>query len=189
MATAGSSSSTIRKSGEEEEEIPMAEATTTTQVPSVAPMVVGGGGAVYHRPTSENARVREIHGKNTGLGVMFIRAGRLVYVGKVIVPKRVTIFVVFHGALVDLSEAHFVHEETIINIVAVFGGCHVIVPRGVHLRVGGCAIFGGFGEKTPLTEDPQLLGSRPTVYVRGGTVFGGVMVEIDLVKPVLTISN
>jgi len=82
---------------------------------------------------------------------------------------------VFGGSQVDLTEANMVGNEATLNIVAVFGGGEIIIPRNWEVQVHGTAIFGGHNDETrpPLdASDP-----RKKLIITGAWVFGGFNVR------------
>ena len=146
-------------------------------------------GAVYYPPGIQDSNsLRKRNSYTIGVGVSILKIGQLRYVGRMIVPKRITIIVLLKGAIVDLSEAQFIHPQTTVSVVALFGGCRVIVPVGVTTRVSGVAILGGFTEQNP--HDQSLIRSAsPTVIVNGMSMCGGVKVIINTLRPPVMVSS
>jgi hypothetical protein len=85
------------------------------------------------------------------------------------VPERDVVFNVFSGSDIDLSRAALPPEGCVVNVVCVFGGCDIKLPRGVNVDVRGIGVFGGFGKRVEDAEDPNA----PVVRVNGIAVFGG----------------
>jgi hypothetical protein len=84
-------------------------------------------------------------------------------------PRSLQVFNVFGGSDIDLSRAALPPEGCVINVVCVFGGCDIKLPRGVNVDVRGIGVFGGFGKRVDEAEDPNA----PLVRVNGIAVFGG----------------
>ncbi len=64
--------------------------------------------------------------------------------GDWVVPKEFTAFMLMGGGEIDLREARFAEREVTIHIVAIMGGCEVIVPEDATVRVTGVGILGAF---------------------------------------------
>lgn len=76
---------------------------------------------------------------------------------------------VFGGIEVDLSTA-VIEKDVLIETTAIFGGVDIKLPSDVNCKISSTSIFGGVSDerKKPTAE------GRPTVYVNGTAVFGGV---------------
>ncbi|MEC4016524.1 DUF1707 domain-containing protein [Streptomyces sp. H27-D2] len=96
------------------------------------------------------------------------------------VGARTNAFACFGGVEIDLTEAVFERQETVINATAIFGGVAILVPENVTLRGTGTGIFGGFDVKTYEAPDPNA----PVIVVSGFAVFGGVEAKPKLGKRV-----
>jgi len=145
-------------------------------------------GAIFYAGQADSIKtMREEHESSGGLGVLFIKLGKTEYRGRMVVPERIRIVVFMHGGTVDLSEAIFVHSETVITVVGMFGGCTVILPAGVVPEVSGVAIFGGFTDRDVKSDYVNVDVNRPKVRVRGMTMFGGVTVMTSVITPPLVV--
>ena len=84
------------------------------------------------------------------------------------------ITLIFSGGEIDLSEVKTEKREIGLEIVAVFGGAKIIVPRGWKVSNKGTAILGGYDIKTgsPAGEGD----ARVTLNLKGTAIFGGVEV-------------
>jgi hypothetical protein len=81
---------------------------------------------------------------------------------------------VFGGYEVDLRDATMQGNSVVLKADAVFGGVELKIPQDWLAVVQGAAIFGGYTDETrrpPLTPDTKRL------IVKGGAVFGGVVVK------------
>lgn len=90
------------------------------------------------------------------------------------------VMTVMGGALVDLREAVFEAQETVITVTAVMGGVQVLVPEDVRVVEHGVGLMGGFGSgrATSVTRSSRdLPADAPVVRVRGVAVMGGVEVK------------
>jgi len=147
-------------------------------------------GAVYYpEGNGDEQALTESKSKVRGAGIMFIKLGRTEFRGQFVVPRKIRIYVLFHGGVVDLSRAVFVHPETTITVVGMFGGCEVILPPGVKPETSGVAIFGGFDDsctRADLVQDQQ---KAPTVRIEGATMFGGVTIVTNALTPPLAIEQ
>jgi hypothetical protein len=94
--------------------------------------------------------------------------------GHWIVPRRLRVFAFWGGSVIDLRDARFEFGTTSITAIAIMGGVKVLAPEGVHVRVGGIGIMGGFGESGTNSVLPDR---APVVRVRGFSFWGGVNVR------------
>jgi len=83
---------------------------------------------------------------------------------------------VFGGSQVDLTQAEIQGNDATIDILAVFGGGEIIVPREWQVDVRGTAFFGGHNDETrpPLSESG---GPRKKLFITGAWVFGGFNIK------------
>jgi tRNA A-37 threonylcarbamoyl transferase component Bud32 len=107
--------------------------------------------------------------------------------GKWYPPKKLRVVSVFGGVELDLRHAEFQPGVTTIDVVAMFGGCSIYLPKGMYVDINGTGIFGGFDESAS-TEGRPPQGYTPWVRIRGAAMFGGVEVKSagkdeDLGKP------
>jgi len=77
---------------------------------------------------------------------------------------------VFGGVVCNLKNA-IIEKDCVIQVTAVFGGIDILVPDGVNVKTSCTCIFGGTENKTAVHTN------RPTVYVSGLCMFGGVEVK------------
>lgn len=81
---------------------------------------------------------------------------------------------VFGGFELDLRKAVMKSNSAVLKIDAVFGGVEMKIPEDWCAIVEGVGIFGGYSDETthpPLTPDTKRL------ILKGGAVFGGVVVK------------
>jgi hypothetical protein len=93
--------------------------------------------------------------------------------GDWVVPKDFNAFMLMGGGEIDLREARFAEREVSIHIVAIMGGCEIIVPEDATVRVTGMGIMGAFDHTGSGTGSPD----GPVITVNGVAVMGGVDVK------------
>lgn len=92
--------------------------------------------------------------------------------GQWTVPATLTAVAVFGGGEIDVSDATLTAAETVITVVALFGGINITVPPGLAVRNEVVGVFGG----TNLAEDVARDGT-PVIVVKGAAIFGGVDIK------------
>jgi hypothetical protein len=93
--------------------------------------------------------------------------------GDWVVPKEFTAFMFMGGGEIDLREARFAEREVSIHIVAIMGGCEIIVPEDANVRVTGIGVMGAFDHTGSGTGDPD----GPVITINGVAFMGGVDVK------------
>jgi hypothetical protein len=93
--------------------------------------------------------------------------------GDWVVPKEFTAFMFMGGGEIDLREARFAEREVAIHIVAIMGGCEIIVPEDANVRVTGIGVMGAFDHTGAGTGSPD----GPVITVNGVAFMGGVDVK------------
>lgn len=93
--------------------------------------------------------------------------------GEWTVPKDFTAFMFMGGGEIDLRDARFAEREVSIHIVAIMGGCEVIVPEDATVRVTGVGILGAFEHSGAGSGAP----GGPVITVNGVAFMGGVDVK------------
>lgn len=78
------------------------------------------------------------------------------------------IVMVFAGGEIDLSHVKTSAKDVDMELVAIFGGGKLIVPKDWRVNSHGVAIFGGYNNKTEKGE------SGSTLNLKGAAVFGGI---------------
>jgi Domain of unknown function (DUF1707)/Cell wall-active antibiotics response 4TMS YvqF len=98
--------------------------------------------------------------------------------GSWIVPRQLKVVVLMGGAEIDLRGARFGPGVTEIEVFAIFGGAHIIVPPGVRVESMGAAFMGGFDVKAG--DATALSAAHPVVRLSGLALMGGVDTETRL---------
>jgi hypothetical protein len=108
-------------------------------------------------------------GPNVSIGILsgFERRGNW------IVPPVHTALAMLGGGELDLSEARFAEQETVIYAYAFMGGIEIRVPDDVTVHIEGFGFMGGFEHKAAGDAGP----GKPVIRIRGLAVMGGVDVK------------
>ena len=93
--------------------------------------------------------------------------------GPWVVPPVHTAIALMGGGELDLTEARFVEQETIIYAWAFMGGIDIRVPDDVTVHVEGFGFMGGFDHRAGGDAGP----GRPVIRIRGLAIMGGVDVK------------
>jgi len=139
-------------------------------LPANAPVYYAG------RTSALEMRRRE-HQHLGGLGVLVIHVGALKLEGSFVVPRKLTLVVMLHGAKIDMRRAQFLHPQTTIRVVGVLGGVKVWLPPNTHVEVHGAGIMGAFKREDSSQFAPSI--DAPTIRVIGIAIMGGCKVMID----------
>ena len=118
---------------------------------------------------SDPARFGAEPTSHTGIAIL----GGFSRKGDWVVPKDFNAFMFMGGAEIDLREARFESREVSIHIVAIMGGCEVIVPEDATVRVTGIGIMGAFDHTKAGPGTPD----GPVITINGIALMGGVSVE------------
>ena len=102
--------------------------------------------------------------------------------GDWIVPKEFTAFLFMGGGEIDLRDARFSERQVTIHIVAIMGGCEVIVPEDATVYVTGIGVLGAFEHTESAGGSPD----GPVITINGVALMGGVDVKR---KPTLEASR
>jgi hypothetical protein len=129
-----------------------------TYTPAVAP-------AATHDPARFGA-------EPTSHGAVAIMGG-FTRKGDWVVPKEFTAFMFMGGGEIDMRNARFAEREVAIHIVAIMGGCEVIVPEDAQVRVTGVGIMGAFDHSGSGGGSPD----GPVITINGVAFMGGVDVK------------
>jgi hypothetical protein len=78
------------------------------------------------------------------------------------------IVVIFGGGEVDLSQVKTAEKIVNMEVVAIFGGVKIIIPKGWRVNSQGTAIFGGYNSKVEPGDGETVLN------IKGAAIFGGV---------------
>jgi predicted membrane protein len=82
---------------------------------------------------------------------------------------------VFGGFDIDLRRATMAGDSAVFRTDVIFGGCEIKIPESWDVEMHGAAIFGGFSDET--RHPPAGAPGIKRLIVRGGAVFGGVVVK------------
>jgi hypothetical protein len=77
------------------------------------------------------------------------------------------------GGEIDMREARFAEREVNIHVVAIMGGCEIIVPEDATVRVTGVGIMGAFEHSDAGPGSPD----GPIIHINGVAFMGGVDVK------------
>ena len=116
---------------------------------------------------------RVIGSSSTGPSVSIGIMGGFDRKGPWVVPPVHTAFALMGGGELDLTEARFAEQETIIYAYAIMGGIGIKVPEDVTVHVEGFGLMGGFDHRAAGDAGP----GRPVVRIRGLAIMGGVDVK------------
>lgn len=109
---------------------------------------------------------------------IFSLLGGAVRQGPWTVPRTLRVVAILGGCELDFRNAHLSPGITEINVFALMGGVHLIVPPTLAVEVLGSGIMGGFDHMARLPPDADP--NRPILRVRGLAVWGGVSVDTRL---------
>jgi hypothetical protein len=83
---------------------------------------------------------------------------------------------VFGGSEIDFHNAEMEGNEAVLEVLAVFGGGELIIPRNWEVQVHGVAFFGGHNDET---ERPLVDAGAPrkVLVIKGAWILGGFNVK------------
>ena len=84
------------------------------------------------------------------------------------------VLAVLGGAELDFRDADMLEGTTEVHVLAIMGGCNIIVPPDVAVQVNGVGFMGGFSHLRHHPPDDDA----PLIKVRGLAVMGGVEVKV-----------
>ncbi|WJY96761.1 DUF1707 SHOCT-like domain-containing protein [Corynebacterium fournieri] len=130
-----------------------------------------------HRAVASHASHAQVTGEPGGTAFSVSLMGGSERTGEWLVAPAHTSLTLMGGNSLDLREARFSAQETVINAVALMGGIEIIVPEDVRVVDNGAALMGGFGiEDHPsctISRD-DLPANAPVLRIRGFALMGGV---------------
>ncbi len=86
--------------------------------------------------------------------------------------KGGNITAIFGGSEIDLTQCKLAEGENVIDILAIFGGTTIMVPKDWDVRMSVTPVFGGFSNK--IRRDPGApLDSTRSLIIKGVFMFGG----------------
>ncbi|WP_156754038.1 DUF1707 SHOCT-like domain-containing protein [Actinokineospora pegani] len=115
-----------------------------------------------------------IGGRGTSNGAFAVMSGAE-RSGVWTVPPTFNAVAVMGGVELDLTQARFEEEETVIQAFALMGGVEITVPPDITVYVTGSGLMGGFeGRKVSNQIGPP---GAPVVRITGFAIMGGVEVR------------
>ncbi|GHE04320.1 hypothetical protein GCM10010339_35280 [Streptomyces alanosinicus] len=94
--------------------------------------------------------------------------------GEWVVPPRFTAWSMWGGGRIDLTEARFAAQETVVRAVALWGATGIVVPDDIDVEVRGLALFGALGRRGARKVGRPGV---PRVVVKGFALFGAVVTK------------
>lgn len=88
--------------------------------------------------------------------------------------RKLVIVAIFGGARLDLGNAQLEAPESMITIIAFFGGVELTAPPGVPIALSGVSLLGGRSDER---SADRLLSGAPRVLIRAFAILGGVKVK------------
>lgn len=86
--------------------------------------------------------------------------------------KGGNITAIFGGSEIDLTQCKLAEGENVIDVLLLFGGTTMILPKDWDVRLNVTPIFGGFSHKG--RKDPSIpYDSTRTLIIKGVAIFGG----------------
>ena len=92
------------------------------------------------------------------------------------VPAKHNVFTMMGSVNLDLREAQFAAQETVIEVYAIMAGVEIIVNPWTQVIVEGVGIMGAFGEARSKVR-PDIRPDSPVVRVKGLALMAGVDVK------------
>jgi len=83
---------------------------------------------------------------------------------------------IFGGSDVDLTHTQMEGDEIVIDILCIFGGNDIKVPRDWTIINESFVIFGGFKDKRPMATSISEA-SRKVLRIKGSVIFGGAEIK------------
>ncbi len=76
------------------------------------------------------------------------------------------------GGEIDLTGCKLAGNNYILDILVIFGGVEIFVPKGWNVIVKTTSIFGGFDDSRKLTQE-NTTDENKTIVIKGFVMFGG----------------
>jgi len=163
--------------------VPIQAAAAVPVVPSAAPAATIQAASIYYPNDNGKRKCDESSGTGFQAAFIMINHNRR---GRWTVPKSLSMTSIMGGNGLDFRFAVFIHKVTTITASSMFGGCKVIVPRGVKVVSKGWGFLGSFSG--PLEDTGAFLGTDyPTIVLQGFAMFGGTSVVVDQLCPPVTV--
>ena len=83
-----------------------------------------------------------------------------------------SITAIFGGSEIDLSNCKLAEGTNVLDVVAIFGGTTIIVPKEWNVQLNVTPLFGGFSNKALKIPNLEIDKSK-TLLVKGVAIFGG----------------
>ena len=80
---------------------------------------------------------------------------------------------IFGGNEIYFNQSTLSPEGAIIQMVSIFGGTKLIVPRDWRVHIEVTSVLGGFADKRVFEPNETESSSKPTLTIKGVIVFGG----------------
>ncbi len=79
---------------------------------------------------------------------------------------------IFGGSKIDMTNCKLAEGNNILDVVTIFGGTNIIVPKDWNININVMPIFGGFSSK--VRKDPtEPIDMSRTLTIKGVSIFGG----------------
>lgn len=86
--------------------------------------------------------------------------------------KGGNITAIFGGSEIDLTNCKLAEGENVLDVLLIFGGSDIFVPKEWNVIINVTPLFGGFSNK--VIRDPALaIDTTRTLVVKGTALFGG----------------
>jgi predicted membrane protein len=85
--------------------------------------------------------------------------------------KDAEVVTIFGGGNIDMSEVKTKESGIDMDLVAIFGGIKIKIPKDWKIESEGVGMFGGFKDNTDAPSKPSV-----TVHLKGAAIFGGIEV-------------
>lgn len=83
-----------------------------------------------------------------------------------------SITAIFGGSEIDLTNCKLAEGTNVLDVVAIFGGTTIIVPKNWNVQLNVTPLFGGFSNKS--LKIPNLeVDKNKTLIIKGVAIFGG----------------
>lgn len=85
--------------------------------------------------------------------------------------KKGEVISIFGGSEIDLRACKIEGDEATIELVSIFGGSTIIIPREWNITNNVVAILGGFSDSR--LKGPDLMTTNKTLHIKGVVIIGG----------------
>lgn len=89
--------------------------------------------------------------------------------------KSATVNGIFGGAKINLNKARIAKDGALIDVLALFGGVDIIVPKDMPVKLSTTNILGGSEDKRGGDIDHK----KPTITIQGLAMFGGISIKSE----------